>query len=174
MKIRLWESQREYALCLAEMHAPVADVCNIFGASDPAMRASLAGQKASSGYRDLTGGKRRYPAMGQREYDDILMLAQRQLEQHPTLRAPYERLRKLLAVTYEELAPEEISVDRDSGLVGALDRIADAYQALGEQLVEAIAHVRMEQGVGIELHVRKVLDEQLGDMVAKHVEEFFS
>lgn len=174
-KIRLWESQRELAKCLSMLRATMPEICSIFGSSDAATRTAIAGQKASTGYLDLTGGKQRSPAMAKREYDDILMLAQRQLKLHPALTGPYDRLRKLLAATYEDTAAEEIAVaERESGVAGAITRLADTYGALGEQLVELARQARAEHTVGLEMLIVHVLDDRLPKLLAQAIEAYFS
>lgn len=170
--VRLWESQREYAKLLAELGVSVGELCSVFGSSDNAMRTALNGLKASPGFRDLTGGCIRLPRMTRTEHDTVLMLAERQLRQHPMLTGAFDKLARLLTATYQTEADRPTTeVVFENNAAGALDRIADAYTALGEQLFKLVRELRSEH---LENAIVSVLDDHLDDRVAKAVEAYFA
>lgn len=174
-KVFLWESQREYARCLADLQAHPIEIAAIFDCSDAAVRDALGGQRATTKMRDLTGGVRRYPSMTRTEYEGIVMLAERQFRQHPLQTVPFDRLCRLLAATYEDVVQEQAPpAVFETGMAGVLDRIADSYTALGEQIVQLVDAARADRRRDIELAVREVLGEHLPALVAHEVEEYFS
>lgn len=149
-KRRLYESERILVGWFHDMGAKNAQSAAVFGVSDSQIGASLRGQKATSGYRDVTGKVKRHE-MSSDECDAILQLADFLLARDPSKRPVYDKIFAFLLSeplpaaelepAFEPLAEAPKVV---SSLASLLDRIVDSYTALGEQIAE---YVQRSQGV---------------------------
>lgn len=175
-RMYLWESQREYARCLSDLGAAPVELADLFGCSAPTMRDCLAGQRASTGFRDLTGARTRHPTMTAAEAHAITAMAEDLFALHPERHIPYDRLRRLLAATYEEHHPEAGTVPPPppAGPAGALERISDTYVALGEQLIDLVDELRQDPIIDVDQRVGAALDRVLEIRVAQAVERYFA